>query len=114
MNHVLQVKASDSELKKIEESKLFIGMIAKETTESVITDIFKQFGEVESVTILKGANNVTKRCGFVKMANSSHAAAAIQALNGKKTLDGCSQPMVVKIAETEKEKNEKRMRAMPP
>ena len=46
--------------------KLFVGKLADETREAELEELFKQYGEVGEVAIIRSMN-VSKRFGFVHM-----------------------------------------------
>ncbi|XP_063901322.1 CUGBP Elav-like family member 1-B isoform X2 [Zophobas morio] len=106
MNH-LQVKVADSELKNLT-TKLFVGMLSREADERTLRDLFSGYGEIEECAVLKGPMNQSRRCGFVKFATREQAQAAIDSLHGIYKMENCATPIVVKFAETEKEKQIKR------
>lgn len=69
-------------------TKLFVGNLSFSTTDQSLQDAFSQFGSVESAKII--TDRVTGRSrgfGFVEMASSDEAKAAIEKLNGT-PLDG--------------------------
>lgn len=107
MNHPLQVKPADSE-EKAEARKLFIGMISKNITEDELRTLFSEYGEVEEITILRTADGMSKGCGFVKYQRREQALAAIAGLNNRTTMEGCVAPLVVKFADTDREKLHKK------
>ena len=82
--HPLQVKPATSESQKLE-TKLFVGLVPKSANEETLRNIFKQFGKIEDVAILRAAEGVSKGCGFVRFATRASAQAAINALNQKFT-----------------------------
>ena len=51
-------------------------------------------------------------CAFVKYSNPGEAQQAITALHGTQTMPGASSSLVVKIADTEKERQVRRMQQM--
>ncbi|KAF2077177.1 hypothetical protein CYY_001498 [Polysphondylium violaceum] len=101
----LQVKYADSEQEK-HSSKLFVGMLPKSYDEDQIKDLFKTYGIVEDICILRGPNNESKGCGFIKFDSRDSAQSAINALHTLK-LEGSPNNLVVKFADTEKDKKKK-------
>ncbi|XP_071826361.1 CUGBP Elav-like family member 3-B isoform X1 [Apostichopus japonicus] len=97
MNRALQVKPADSE----KDRKIFVGMLAKHQTEEDVKAIFTRFGKIEECTVLRDAENVSKGCAFVKFSAKKEAQAAIQSFT---PLPGQMPSLVVKLAETEKER----------
>ncbi|XP_053386874.1 CUGBP Elav-like family member 3-B isoform X9 [Mercenaria mercenaria] len=111
MNRPIQVKPADSE-SRAEDRKLFVGMLNKQQTEDDIKHLFTPFGQVEELTILRDQNGNSKGCSFVKYSNHSEAQAAINNLHGSQTMPGASSSLVVKFADTEKERQLRRMQQM--
>ncbi|XBJ25222.1 hypothetical protein VPH35_002926 [Triticum aestivum] len=100
----LQVKYADGELERLEH-KLFIGMLPKNVTDAEMTDLFSQYGNIKDLQILRGSQQTSKAgCAFLKYETKDQAVAAIEALNGKHKIEGSSVPLVVKWADTEKER----------
>ncbi|NP_001161510.1 bruno-like protein [Saccoglossus kowalevskii] len=112
MNRPIQVKPADSE-SRAEDRKLFVGMLNKQMTEDDVRAIFQPFGKIEECTILRGPDGVSKGCAFVKFGSKQEALAAINNINGSRTLpQGASSAIVVKFADTEKERQIRRMQQM--
>ena len=64
-------------------SKLYVGNLSYQTETESLRNLFTQFGEVVSATILTDRDTGRSRgFGFVEMGSEDAAAAAIQALNG--------------------------------
>lgn len=63
---------------------LYIGNIPYSISESELTDLFANFGEVSSLNVVKDkVTNRSKGFGFIEMPDDSAASAAINELNGK-------------------------------
>ena len=64
--------------------KMYVGNIAFNATEQDLRDLFSEYGEIESLKIMK--DNFTERSkgfGFIEMVNEEDAKKAIETLNGK-------------------------------
>ena len=112
MNRPLQVKPADNESNRGEDRKLFVGMLGKQQTEDEVRDIFRDYGAIEECTILRDQNGNSKGCAFVKLSSTDAAQKAITELHGSRTMPGASSSLVVKLADTEKERQIRRMQQM--
>ncbi|XP_057314766.1 CUGBP Elav-like family member 2 isoform X1 [Hydractinia symbiolongicarpus] len=110
-NHPLQVKPAESET-KTEDRKLFIGMLSKKMSEDDLRVMFSPYGTIEELTVLRNADGTSRGCAFVKYSNRLQAQNCIKHMHNSQTMEGCSSPVVVKVADTEKDKLQKRMQAM--
>lgn len=64
--------------------KIYVGNISFSTTESGLSNLFSQYGEVESVNVVMDrVTGRSKGFAFVEMADDAAAQSAIQALDGK-------------------------------
>jgi RNA recognition motif-containing protein len=64
--------------------KMYVGNIAFNATEQDLRDLFSEYGEIESLKIMK--DNFTERSkgfGFIEMVDENDAKKAIATLNGK-------------------------------
>lgn len=62
---------------------IFVGNLAPEVTEAQLVDLFKTYGEVKSVQLMRELFTGTLRgFGFVEMPGKAHSLAAISGLNG--------------------------------
>ncbi|XP_016311491.1 CUGBP Elav-like family member 4, partial [Sinocyclocheilus anshuiensis] len=111
MNRPIQVKPADSESRG-EDRKLFVGMLNKQQCEDDVRHLFESFGSIEECTILRGPDGNSKGCAFVKYSTHAEAQAAISALHGSQTMPGASSSLVVKFADTDKERTIRRMQQM--
>jgi len=92
-----------------EERKLFIGMLSKTMKEDELRDMFLPFGSIEELTILRNPDGTSKGCSFLKFTQRSAALNAINAMHNSRIMEGASSPLVVKFADTEKDKMMRRM-----
>ncbi|GAM21662.1 hypothetical protein SAMD00019534_048370 [Acytostelium subglobosum LB1] len=106
----LQVKYSDNEIEKMER-KLFIGMLGN-ADEEAITGTFGQFGAIEELTIVREKDGKPKGYGFIKFQSREEAEECIRQLDGKATLPGSLNPVIVRFAETERQKRKKQQQQM--
>ncbi|XP_053983943.1 CUGBP Elav-like family member 2 isoform X7 [Hylaeus volcanicus] len=110
MRHPIQMKPADSENRN--ERKLFVGMLSKKFTENDVRNMFSVYGTIEECSVLRDSTGKSKACAFVTFASKQYAINAIKALHHSQTMEGCSSPLVVKFADTQKEKDQKRMQQL--
>ncbi|GAB0100166.1 CUGBP Elav-like family member 1 [Sergentomyia squamirostris] len=110
MHHPIQMKPADSENRN--ERKLFVGMLNKKLSEDDVRAMFDLYGKIEECTVLRDQNKQSKGCAFVTFATKQSAICAIKALHQSQTMEGCSAPLVVKFADTQKEKEQKKIQQM--
>lgn len=103
----LQVKYADGELERLEH-KLFIGMLPKNVSEVEVSELFSNYGTIKDLQILRGSQQTSKGCAFLKYETKEQALAALEAINGKHKMESSSVPLVVKWADTEKERQARR------
>ncbi|XP_051997729.1 CUGBP Elav-like family member 1 isoform X6 [Xyrauchen texanus] len=109
MHHPIQMKPADSEKNNaIEDRKLFIGMISKKCNENDIRLMFSPYGQIEECRILRGPDGLSRGCAFVTFTARQMAQSAIKSMHQSQTMEGCSSPIVVKFADTQKDKEQKR------
>ncbi|XP_057367768.1 CUGBP Elav-like family member 1 isoform X3 [Daphnia carinata] len=107
MHHPIQMKPADSENRN--ERKLFVGMLSKKISENDVRIMFSAYGSIEECTVLRDNNNISRGCAFVTFTSRQSAVTAIKTMHHSQTMEGCSSPMVVKFADTQKEKDQKRV-----
>ncbi|XP_023315279.1 CUGBP Elav-like family member 1 isoform X16 [Trichogramma pretiosum] len=107
--HPIQMKPADSENRS--HRKLFVGMLSKKFTENDVRNMFDVYGEIEECSVLR-ENGQSKGCAFVTFASKQSAHLAIKGLHHSQTMEGCSSPLVVKFADTQKDKDQKRLQQM--
>nr|XP_054586099.1 CUGBP Elav-like family member 5a isoform X9 [Nothobranchius furzeri] len=112
MTRPIQVKPADSESRGGKDRKLFVGMLNKQQTEEDVYRLFEPYGVIEECTVLRGPDGNSKGCAFVKFSTHTEAQSAIGALHGSQTMPGASSSLVVKFADTDKERTIRRMQQM--
>ncbi|XP_053178859.1 CUGBP Elav-like family member 5a isoform X2 [Scomber japonicus] len=120
MTRPIQVKPADSESRggtnccsqPFSHRKLFVGMLNKQQTEEDVYRLFEPYGVIEECTVLRGPDGNSKGCAFVKFSTHTEAQSAISALHGSQTMPGASSSLVVKFADTDKERTIRRMQQM--
>ena len=101
-NGAMQVRPADGD-NKGEERKLFIGMLSYTTSDENLRALFGRYGKVEESAIIRGPDGTSKGlpsqlnsrslpylrpgCGFIKYSTRVECLAAIDALNGKYTIE---------------------------
>ncbi|XP_057780093.1 RNA-binding protein BRN1-like isoform X2 [Salvia miltiorrhiza] len=108
-SRLLQMKYADGELERLEH-KLFVGMLPKTVSDAEVSALFSEYGTIKDLQILRGSGQTSKGCAFMKFETKEQALAAIEALNGKHKMEGSSIPLVVKWADTEKERQTRKVR----
>ncbi|XP_028810517.1 CUGBP Elav-like family member 2 isoform X22 [Denticeps clupeoides] len=110
MHHPIQMKPADSEKSNaVEDRKLFIGMVSKKCNENDVRVMFSAFGQIEECRILRGPDGLSRGCAFVTFSTRAMAQNAIKAMHQSQTMEGCSSPIVVKFADTQKDKEQRRL-----
>ncbi|XP_065358567.1 CUGBP Elav-like family member 2 isoform X3 [Calliphora vicina] len=96
----------------VPERKLFVGMLNKKYNEADVRQLFAGHGTIEECTVLRDQNGQSKGCAFVTFDTKQHAIGAIKSLHHSQTMEGCSAPLVVKFADTQKEKDQKKLQQL--
>lgn len=95
---------SDSNRESFEEEyKLFVGMLPKDMIEGDVLKLFKPFGKLKEIYVIRKERMYSKGCAFVKFYSKSSADKAIESLNGS-ILIGSLKPLVVRYADKSTEK----------
>ncbi|CEG39072.1 cug-bp-and etr-3-like [Plasmopara halstedii] len=101
----LQVRPAEGQAGASQEHKLFIGMIPKTADEGAIREVFELYGTIEEVYILRHpSTGLSKGCAFLKFKDRTSALAAIDDVNGNITMDRGTSPLVVKFADSRRQR----------
>jgi RNA recognition motif-containing protein len=85
---------------------IFVGNLGPDVTETDIEQLFKPFGQVESVQLVRELfTGKLKGFGFVEMPGKAHTRAAIAGLNGKEL---AGRPLTVNEARPREERGRRR------
>lgn len=87
-------------------------MLSKKYCENDVRALFSGIGTIEECTVLRDTSGNSRGCAFVTFSNKQAALLAIKNLHQSQTMEGCSAPLVVKFADTQKEKELKRHQQM--
>ncbi|KAI4460655.1 rna binding protein [Holotrichia oblita] len=87
-------------------------MLSKKLGENEVRNLFQSYGNIEECTVLRDPAGQSRGCAFVTFATKQSALSAIKGLHQSQTMEGCSAPLVVKFADTQKEKEQKRQQQM--
>uniref|UniRef100_A0A3P8XSI8 RRM domain-containing protein n=1 Tax=Esox lucius TaxID=8010 RepID=A0A3P8XSI8_ESOLU len=110
MHHPIQMKPADSEkTNAVEDRKLFVGMVTKKYGENEVRMMFSAFGQIEECRILRGPDGLSRGCAFITFSTRAQAANAIKTMHHSQTMEGCSSPMVCKFADTQRDKEQRRL-----
>ncbi|XP_013889247.1 CUGBP Elav-like family member 2 isoform X2 [Austrofundulus limnaeus] len=110
MHHPIQMKPADSEkTSAVEDRKLFVGMVSKKYGENEVRMMFSSFGQIEECRILRGPDGQSRGCAFVTFATRAMAQNAIKTMHHSQTMEGCSSPLVAKFADTQRDKEQRRL-----
>ena len=74
-------------------------MIPPKFSEDDLHSLFVKYGAIEELAILRDSSGESKCCGFIKYSSRSAAISAITSLNRTFVVAGSSNPLVVKFAE---------------
>ena len=85
---------------------IFVGNLGPDVTETEIEQLFKPFGQVGSVQLVRELfTGKLKGFGFVEMPGKAHTRAAIAGLNGKEL---AGRPLTVNEARPREERGRRR------
>jgi len=110
----IPTQSADADITPIpgpDDRKLFVGMLSKQQSETDVKELFERFGTIEECTILRDSQGNSKGCAFLKFGAHNEAVAACS-LHGSQTMPGATSSLVVKFADTEKERQFRRMQQM--
>ncbi|CAI4223139.1 unnamed protein product [Auanema sp. JU1783] len=105
MHHPVQMKPADTENRN--ERKLFVGQLSKKHTEEDVRTLFAKFGHIEDCSVLRDGDNRSRGCAFVTFATRNCAINATKEMHHSQTMEGCTAPLVVKFADTQRDKDGK-------
>ena len=84
-------------------------MLSKKYVENDVRALFSPYGLIEECTVLRNPSGQSRGCAFVTFSSKQSALNAIKGLHHSQTMEGCSSPLVVKFADTQKDKDQKRI-----
>lgn len=84
---------------------IYVGNLVYAITSEELKNLFAQYGEVESASVITLHSGKSKGFGFVTMPNDDEAKTAIEALNGS---DLQGRTMVVNVARPKEDRPQER------
>eukprot|EP01038_Epipyxis_sp_PR26KG_P010644 gene10644-14296_t len=88
--------------------KLFVGQIPKDMDEETLSQYFEEFGPISEITVIRDSITMShKGCAFVTYQYPESAQAAVEQLHDKVKLLNSPNPLQVRIAETQTERENK-------
>jgi RNA recognition motif-containing protein len=85
---------------------IFVGNLGPDVTEAELGELFKQFGQVKSVQLMRELfTGKLRGFGFVEMPGRQHSLNAIMGLNGKEL---AGRPLMVNEARPKMERGRRR------
>jgi RNA recognition motif-containing protein len=84
-------------------------MISRNCDENDIRVMFSPYGQIEDCTVLRDSNLKSRGCAFVTYVKRQSAINAIKSMHHSQTMEGCSSPVVVKFADTPRDKENKKL-----
>ena len=92
-------------------TRLYVGNLSYNTSESQLRDLFAPFGGVQTVQLIMDRDTGrSKGFAFVEMGSDQEAQAAIEGMNGK-MVDGRSLAVTLQLVETLGDRAERLLRA---
>ncbi|NXT35132.1 CELF3 protein, partial [Pelecanoides urinatrix] len=94
-----------------EDRKLFVGMLSKQQADEDVRKMFEPFGTIDECTVLRGPDGTSKGGGLGGPPRAGGARVAARRVTawGRVPWQGASSSLVVKFADTEKERGLRRM-----
>ncbi|KAK1152614.1 CUGBP Elav-like family member 5 isoform X2 [Acipenser oxyrinchus oxyrinchus] len=111
MTRPIQVKPADSESRG-EDRKLFVGMLNKQQSEEDVYRLFEPYGVIEECTVLRGPDGNSKGETFSSLRVNRTPSHSKTPGSPSLPLQGASSSLVVKFADTDKERTIRRMQQM--
>jgi CUG-BP- and ETR3-like factor len=94
-------------------SNLYVKNIPQEYTENELKSLFQTYGNVSEVRIMTDKDGISKQIGFVRFEQLQDALESIKNLNGKQLIeDNDAAPLIVKFAETDLQRYERKQRQL--
>ncbi|XP_070212771.1 RNA-binding motif, single-stranded-interacting protein 2-like isoform X4 [Littorina saxatilis] len=113
----LQAQGIQAQMAKVRDQQeqdptnLYIANLPMHFTEKHLENMFKDYGTVISTRILRKPDGFSRCVGFARMENKDKCGAIIDAFNNK-MLTGCSEPLLVKYADSGNKKKSQQQKLM--
>eukprot|EP00049_Salpingoeca_infusionum_P024581 m.16313 g.16313 ORF g.16313 m.16313 type:complete len:398 (+) comp7035_c0_seq1:79-1272(+) len=105
-----QVMGADVPTKDADAIKLFVGQIPRSYTEVELKPLFEPYGQIFDFMIIKDKmTGISRGCAFLTFCSRQSAMNAIANLHEKITLPSMSNPLKVKVADSDAQDNNRKL-----
>ncbi|VBB29205.1 unnamed protein product [Acanthocheilonema viteae] len=94
-------------------TNLYLANLPPNYTERDLQKLLESYGSTISTRVLKNGDGSSRCVGFARMDNEELCAKIIKEMNGKKIIPGCSLPLMVKYADSNKKTKSRPLQSVP-
>ena len=87
-------------------------MLARTAEEDDVRHLFEPFGEILEIYLIRNADGSSKCAAFLRFSQRESAVRAIEQLNGVEVMDGAQRPLIVKFADSNRQRQQRQIRSI--